>query len=533
MRYYILPGIKLPFTASDGEILDSATRTLSGKGIKNISSITVWRKSLDARRKDAILYVTSVLVVIDGEISESKQKILSLTEVSDPYADFAVECGSERAEYPPLVVGMGPAGLFAALTLARHGYCPTIIDRGGSVDERVSAVEMFKKERVLDTETNIQFGAGGAGTFSDGKLVTRVKDKDTSYVLKTLVDFGAGEDIMTSAKPHIGTDVLRSVVCGILNEIERLGGRVIYNCRLNGISERSDCITGITTEGEISASAMVLAIGHSSRDTYDYLLRSGFELVPKPFSVGVRIEHLRRDVEYSLYGKHAEDKRLPHGEYALSDTKGERGVYTFCMCPGGYITASSSEEGCVVTNGMSERARDGANSNSAMLVSVSPEDFGNNIRKAIEFQRKLERDAFLLGGGDYSAPVLTVGDFKARVCKTEPSKIVPTYMDGGVKLAPIYDKMPAFLYDGLSRGLESFEKKLYCFGDDLAVMTGFETRTSAPLRMPRSGDFTAVGHDRLYPAGEGAGYAGGITSAALDGLHIAEKIIRRFAPRVV
>ena len=529
MRYLTVADIKLPYTAGDDEIIARAKERLKRAGVR-AEGLTVFKKSLDARNKASILYVATVICRTEQKISAEKAASYKIQEIPDPYAELTFAVGKERTAEPPLVVGMGPCGMFAALLLARHGYKPTIIDRGGSIAERTAAVEQFTRHQILNTETNVQFGAGGAGTFSDGKLVTRIKDSACSYVLKTFYDHGANASIMTSAKPHIGTDVLRRVVDSILSEIEALGGRVIYNCRLDGITESADGCVAHTTMGDIPASSVVLATGHSANDTYGYLMRSGYPVVPKSFSVGVRIEHLRADVERSLYGRLAGDKRLPAAEYAVSDTKGERGVYTFCMCPGGYVMASASEEGGVVTNGMSEYARDGINSNSAMLVSVTPEDFGNSIDRAIEFKRMLERQAFALGGGDYYAPVITADDFKNKRCKSEPKRIQPTYMDGRVRLAPLYEGMPQFLYDGLCRGLESFSSRLACFGDGDAVMTGFETRTSAPLRIMRTEEMTVPGHDRIYPCGEGAGYAGGITSAACDGIHAAQRIIGRFAP---
>lgn len=529
MRYVTVGDIKLPYTASDAEITAKAAERLRRAGIR-ASDLSVYKKSLDARNKRSILYVSTVICRTGQMISAEKASAFKLHEIPDPYAEPELSYGKQRCDAPPLVVGMGPCGMFAALLLAKHGYRPTVIDRGGSVAERVAAVDAFTKYQILDTETNVQFGAGGAGTFSDGKLVTRIRDAACSYVLKTFCEHGASEAILTSAKPHIGTDVLRRVVDSMLSEIESLGGRVIYNCRLDGITESTDGCVAYTTRGDIPASSVILATGHSANDTYRYLMRAGFPVIPKSFSVGVRIEHLRTDVERSLYGELAGDPRLPAAEYALSDTRGDRGVYTFCMCPGGYVMASASEEGGVVTNGMSEYSRNGVNSNSAMLVSVTPADFGNDIRRAIEFKRMLEGQAFSLGGKSYFAPVITADDFKKKRCNAEPKRILPTYMDGGVRLAPLYEGMPQFLYDGLCRGLESFSRRLECFSDGDAVMTGFETRTSAPLRIQRTEEMTVPGHDRIYPCGEGAGYAGGITSAACDGIHAAEKLIGRFAP---
>ncbi len=531
MQYLILSDIRLPYTTPESEVFAEAKSRLRRAGMSfGEGDLSVFKKSLDARKKDDIRFVYSLLFRSEKEYSPEKLLRHSLVSIPDPYGEIKFETGKEKCKYSPLVVGMGPCGLFAALMLAKNGYRPTVIDRGGCIKERVACVQNFTENRILDSETNVQFGAGGAGTFSDGKLVTRIKDPATSFVLATLRKHGAPENVVTSAKPHIGTDVLRGVVDSILREIEELGGTVVYNCKLESFEEKTDCVVAKTAKGDIPASSVILAVGHSSRDTYSYLMESGFSLAPKNFSVGVRVEHLKSDIDRSLYGDKAGDTLLPAGEYALSDTKGERGVYTFCMCPGGYVMASASEEGGVVTNGMSEYGRDGKNSNAAMLVSVTPEDFSGSIREAIAFQRRLERDAFTMGGGDYSAPALTVGDFLRRECKTEFSKVEPTYMGGGVRLSPIYEKMPAFLFEGLSRGFESFGKKLSAYKDPSAVMTGFETRTSSPLRILRTSEMNAVGHPRIYPAGEGAGYAGGITSAACDGIRVAGKIAERFKP---
>lgn len=532
MRNLLVSDIKLPYTLREEEAVIEAEKRLRRAGLScRDAELSVYKRSLDARNRDAICFVYSVLA--RGSFGAPSQRVASLkiSEMDDPYADISFTPGEEQLGGRILVVGMGPCGLFAAHMLARQGYRPVIIDRGGSIFQRVNAVSAFYKEKKLDTETNVQFGAGGAGTFSDGKLVTRIKDSACSYVLKTFVSHGASEDILKNAKPHIGTDVLRGVVDSMLSEIEALGGEVIYNCRLDAVEEKADCCIAKTNKGDIKCGAVMLATGHSARDTYEYILSSGFSVAPKSFSVGVRIEHLQQDVNRSLYGSLAEDSRLPVGEYALSDTKGERGVYTFCMCPGGYVMAATSEEESVVVNGMSEKARDGRNANSAMLVSVTPEDFSCDIRKAIDFQRALEKQAYILGGRNYNAPVITVGDFLEAKCKNEPSRVIPTYMDGEYTVAPIYSAMPKFLYDGLCRGIYSFERRMDCFNDKTAVLSAFETRTSAPLRIKRGENMLAEGKKFIYPCGEGAGYAGGITSAACDGIHAAQKVIERFKPQ--
>lgn len=531
MKYLLISNIKLPYYASESEAVAIAAKRLKKVGLyRSDAEMSVYKRSVDARDRENISFVYSVLAAGDYATPHSGCARLDISEISAPCKDVNFKHGTNVLSERILVVGMGPCGLFSAYVLAKHGYKVTIIDRGGSVLDRTKAVSDFYSSRILNTETNIQFGAGGAGTFSDGKLVTRIKDAYCSYVLSTFVAHGADADILKNSKPHIGTDVIRRVVDDMLSKIAEMGGEVIYNCRLDSLEEVSDGCIARTSAGDIKCGALVLAVGHSARDTYEHLLTSGFYVLPKNFSVGVRIEHLQSDVDRSLYGKCASDPRLPVGEYALSDTKGERGVYTFCMCPGGYVMAAASEEGRVVVNGMSERARNGRNANSAMLVSVFSSDFSGDVRKAIEFQRKLERDAFLLGNSNYNAPVLTVGDFVEQKCVTEPCRITPTYMDGGYTPAPIYSAMPRFLYDGLCRGLHSFGAKMECFKATDAVLSAFETRTSAPLRIERGEEMIAKGKSFVYPCGEGAGYAGGITSAACDGIRVAEKIIGRFRP---
>ena len=431
---------------------------------------------------------------------------------------------------PPLVVGMGPAGLFGALLLAENGYAPIIIDRGDCVAERAKKYETFCKLGILDTESNIQFGAGGAGTFSDGKLLTRVNDVKVGYVLRRLCDFGAPEEILTAAKPHVGTDLLLGIVDGILKRIEELGGRVLYRTRLDGIRHLPDGnISVSTTRGDIVCSSVLLAIGHSSRDTYKMLLENGYAIQAKPFSVGVRIEHLRSRIDEALYGNMAGHEKLGKGEYHLSDTSSGRGVYTFCMCPGGEVVAAASEEGGVVVNGMSRNARDGRNSNSAVAVSVFTSDYDGTPMGAIEFQRNIERAAFAEGGKDYCAPIQTVGSFLGTGAN-KIGAVLPTYRDGKVREASVDRVLPSFVCDELRRGIVSFERKLSGFSSPDAILTAAETRTSAPVRILRTEELCALGKERIYPCGEGAGYAGGITSAAIDGIKVALKIMEQFAP---
>jgi len=416
--------------------------------------------------------------------------------------------------------------MFAGLLLAENGYAPLILERGGDVDERVAAVEKFTREGSLDVNTNIQFGAGGAGTFSDGKLTTRINDPLIAYVLKILHELGAPEDILYKAKPHIGTDILREVVKNADRRIRELGGEIRYHAAAKNIASSS-----VTADGEkIPFDALILATGHSARDTYAELLSAGFLVQPKAFSVGVRAEHLQSDIDKALFGIHAGDEALGRGEYQLSHREGERGCYTFCMCPGGTVVPSASEEGGVVTNGMSTRARDGRNANAAVCVSVLPSDYGSDPARAIEFQRNLERAAFAAGGRNYYAPMQTVGDLLNGRTGTEPSKIIPTYRDGLVTPADLNQIFPPFVTGMLKTGLSAFGRKIRGYADDCVPLTGVETRTSAPVRIVRDENCQAVGHPGIYPCGEGAGYAGGIVSAAVDGIRVASRIISEFAP---
>ena len=529
---FIISNISLPFTCDEREIIKTAEQRMKRAGL-NPSPLhfRLYKKSVDARKKQDIRFVCSVMATSDEPIFVNKESLERNSVKACESKELEIVLGDEALFAPPLVVGMGPCGMFAALLLAQNGYKPIVIDRGGAVEERVAEVEKFYKTKILNTATNIQFGAGGAGTFSDGKLVTRINDPSCDFVLETFHKFGAPDDILTKAKPHIGTDVLRGVVSQILLEIERLGGRLLYNCRLDSFERRGNGLVAKTSLGDIECGACVLAVGHSARDTYDMLMSKGFDIAPKPFSVGVRVEHLQDDIDKALFGDFAGHAKLGKGEYNLSYTKGERGVYTFCMCPGGEVVAAASEEGGVVVNGMSRYARDGKNANSAVAVSISPNDFGGDVRAAIEFQRSLERKAFVLGGKNYAAPCQTMGDFFAGKASTEPSRVMPTYMGGNCKIADISQIFPTHVTENLKIGLADFGKKISCFTVEDAVLTAVETRTSAPLTVRRGEAMTAIGNDLVYPAGEGAGYAGGITSAAVDGIKVAKTIMSRFSKK--
>ncbi len=544
MNLLLIKDIRLPIAESSASATDFAQKKLKELfGEQNIGKAEIYRKSVDARHRDKITSVWSV--VVETEILPSAEVLQKegLSVIVPPELDVSI--GNEKMSERPVVVGFGPAGMFAALVLAENGYRPIVIERGDDTAERIKTVEKFYSDGALDTESNIQFGAGGAGTFSDGKLVTRINDGRCRYVLKRFADFGAPAEVLTTAKPHVGTDRLIGVVEGIKNEILRLGGEIRFRCAMKSFkTDSAGRISSVmTSQGEIPCGAVVLATGHSARDIYGYLGSQGFFMEEKPLSVGVRIEHLRSEVENSLYGRDilrlAErnenvKKILGSAEYAYSHREKNGAVYTFCMCPGGEVVAGASEEGGVVVNGMSRYARDGRNSNCAVCVSMTPEEcapFGGTM----EFIRRLERSAYQLGGGGYRAPIETVGDFLADrkgASLHDPSKVIPTYMGdrGNVKVADISAIFPDKINGMLRIGIRAFGKKMKCFDAPYAVITAAETRTSAPYRINRSELGTAPSHENLYPCGEGAGYAGGITSAAVDGIEQAMKIMSVYAP---
>lgn len=521
---YLVENVSLAVCDDERETLDSARRVLRRLGATGISSLKLHRKSLDARRRGNVRFVCSVLAECEMPSSVSEDALARNGVKRRPRFELKFERGTEPMAHRPVVVGFGPAGIFAAITLCEYGYRPIVLERGGDVDERVRAVDTFFAGGDLDAASNVQFGAGGAGTFSDGKLTCRIGDAATENVLDTLFALGAPDDVLYKAKPHVGTDVLRTVVKNAEALVKKRGGEVRFHSLASGISDGALCVGG----ERVPFGALVLACGHSARDTYRELIASGFDVSAKAYSVGVRVEHLASDVNAAMHGDLAE--RLPPAEYNFSARRGDRGVYTFCMCPGGVVTASSSEDGTVVTNGMSYRARDGVNSNSAVCVSVLPGDFGASPEGAIAFQHELEKRAFALGGSTFAAPTQTVGDFLGGTRGTDPSRVLPTYRGGDVRLADLRELFPGFINEMLELGLTSFGRKMKGFDAPDAILCGVESRTSAPVRIMRDEGRRAVGHSLIYPCGEGAGYAGGIVSAAVDGIRTAGAIIERFAP---
>ncbi len=526
MRRLLIENIRVPADAPDSAVFDKARRVLKKAGVFSAPHrMEIHKKSIDARRKPDIFFVCSVCTQVYCAAKTDDEALRALGIREDKSEPLALTRGEETMPARPVIVGFGPAGIFAALLLAEAGFAPLVLERGGDVDTRVSAVDCFTKGGALDTETNIQFGAGGAGTFSDGKLTTRISDSRISYVLSQLVAFGAPEDILWRAKPHIGTDILRSVIKAADARIRDLGGEIRYHACAHRIS--SDCL--YVGEEKIPFGALILACGHSARDVYAQILDAGFAVEAKPFSVGVRVEHLQRDIDFTMYGAAAEKYGLPPAEYSLSARRGDRGVYSFCMCPGGEVVAAASEEGGVVTNGMSNRARDGKNANAAIAVSVHPSDYGSTPTDAIAFQRRLESAAFLAGGKSYAAPCQTVGDFLSGKKGCEPNRILPSYRGGDVAMCDFHTLLPPFVTTMLEVGFSDFGRKIRGFDSADVPMTGIETRTSAPVRILRAeGTCLAVGQDKIYPCGEGAGYAGGIVSAAVDGIRVAQAILARY-----
>ncbi len=528
MEKYIVQNIKLSIDSPKEEVFAKAKqRLLKFFSSKSLGSMEIYKTSVDARKKDHICFVYSVI----AETSErANAKALALDGIVPMTEDsLEIHFGNEELSARPIVVGFGPCGMFCGMLLAENGYRPLIIERGSSVEKRTEDVERFSKYGILNTESNIQFGAGGAGTFSDGKLVTRINDSKCGLVLSEMEKLGAPKEILYKAKPHIGTDYLKIVVSNMEKKIKNLGGEVLYDTKLEDICFANDRVTKIkTNKGELPCGALILALGHSARDTFHMLQTRGVSMTPKAFSVGVRIEHLQNDIDYALYGNVAGNPQLPKGEYNLSCHHGERGVYTFCMCPGGQVVSAASEEGGVVTNGMSNFARDGKNANSAVAVSVNPSDYGNTLENAIMFQRKLEQRAYEAGGKNYCAPCQTVGDFLGKTANTSPTKVLPTYRDGNVTMTALDQVLPAFVAESLKFGLQNFDRKIRGFASDSAILTGVETRTSSPLRIPRDERYLAPGFENLYPCGEGAGYAGGITSAAVDGIKCALALMEKY-----
>ena len=482
------------------------------------------KKSIDARRKSKITYQCSVDAEVKNEETVLKKvKRGRAAKVIEKEYKINNEYVKEK-DISPVIIGAGPAGLFCALVLAEHNLKPIIIEQGKKVEERVKDIDDFWKTGNLNTKSNVQFGEGGAGTFSDGKLTTLVRDRESRglKVLEEFVKAGAPEEINYIKNPHIGTDNLRRVVINIRKKIESLGGKFYFQETFKDLVLKDDNIEKVVTDKrEIETNHLVVAIGHSSRKTF-FMLEKYLNMTPKPFSVGVRVEHLRKDIDFNQYGRMHDI--LPSAEYKLVYHGKDRSTYTFCMCPGGYVIASSSEEKEVVTNGMSNFRRNAENSNSAVLVSITPEDYYvDSPLDGIRFQQKWERKAFQLGGGDYKAPVQLFGDLEIGKISTKIGSIKPSY-EPGYKLANLRECLPNYVIESIIEGINYFGSKIDNFNSFDVVLTGVETRSSSPLRIDRN-ERLQSNIKGLYPCGEGAGYSGGIMSSAMDGIKVAEQIL--------
>ena len=513
-------------TGLDEPIESAFQKAQKALGLKK-ARCAVAKTSVDARRRP-VHFVHTISVETENE-NKIYQRYKSQNIVLHQSQPMKISYGKSPMKCRPVIAGFGPAGMFCGLLLARYGYRPLILERGPAMEKRVQKVEFFWETGILDPEANVQFGEGGAGTFSDGKLTTRIGDAKCDWVLREFVKLGAPAEILYKAKPHIGTDLLRNVVTNLRQELIASGGEIRFETPLMDLQQKNDILSVKTPDEEIPASVLVLAVGHSARDTFLMLEQKNFSMAPKPFSVGVRAEHLQQEVDKGLYGELAGHPALPPGEYQLSYREGERGVYTFCMCPGGVVVPAASQEGMVVTNGMSCHARNGINANSAVAVSVGPADYGNNPLDGMRFQQHLEKLAFQAGGGKYCAPVQDMGHFLKGEKGFSSGHVTPSYCRG-VTEADFAALFPPFVTDMLKKGFIRFSKKLPGFAAEDSVLTGIETRTSSPVRILRQENYQACGLENVYPCAEGAGYAGGIMSAAVDGLRVALAIMERFAP---
>lgn len=503
-----LDNLKLNVGENESELFKRAK-----KRMPDLKTFRIVKKSLDARNKAELKWVYSV------EFSNEHTGLMP---------------APEKIKNPPevAVIGSGPAGLFCAVRLIEHGFKPVIIERGKDVDARKAATQKFFKEKILDENSNVQFGEGGAGTFSDGKLNTQTHDGLNKDVLEIFHKFGAPEEILYLNKPHVGSDRLCNVLKNIRKYITDNGGKYVFDTVFCGLNKsegklKSIVLKNVKTERkyEIKVENVVLAVGHSARDTFEMLFENGVLMEPREFALGVRIEHLAEKISYSQYGK--DYIKLPPADYKLVSHAHERTVFTFCMCPGGVVIPSASERGGVVTNGMSLYARDGKNSNSALMVQLKKQDFGGGLFSGMEFQRKIERLAYDACGNDYSAPVQLLGDFLKGRASDGFKSVQPTY-SAGVKFCPLDTVLPNIVCEALKTAVPDMDRRLKGFGDEDAVLTGVETRFSSPVRILRSETFESVTLKGLYPCGEGSGYSGGITSSAADGLRIAETLFNKY-----
>ena len=522
--------IKIPVSNDNKENLIKKVSQKINCLPNDISNIKISKKSLDARNKPNLFYIYEVDIEINNEDkilkrNKNKNDILKTPDETYKYPNK----GNIKLNNNPIIVGSGPAGLFSAYLLAEQGYKPIIIERGEKVEDRVKTVEQFWNTGELNKESNVQFGEGGAGTFSDGKLNTLVKD--SSYRMKKVfeifIECGANPEILYIHNPHIGTDVLREVVKNMRNKIIKMGGTFLYNTCLTNLIIENNQIKGIEVNNKdiINANAVILAVGHSARDTFLMLQNNNIKLEPKPFAIGLRVQHQQDMINKNQYGDNY-NKNLSNASYKLTyKASNNRGVYSFCMCPGGYVVNASSEEGRLAINGMSYNDRGSSNANSAIVVTISPNDYGNNPLDGMNYQRKLEENAYKLGDG--KIPIQLLKDFHNNVETKELGSIKPIFK-GEYTLSNLNKLLPEEVALSLKEAFINFDKKIKGFNQDDTILAGIESRTSSPIRMPRDESLESTTIKGLYPCGEGAGYAGGITTSAMDGLKVAEQIISKY-----
>ena len=521
-----ISNIKLPLDHTQDELDELILSTLQITA-EQVISTTVFRRGIDARNKKNIflLYTLDIETTVDSELLHKFEHLQTIKQSPDMAYKFVAKAKEDLGERP-VVVGFGPCGIFIGLVLAEMGYRPIILDRGKEVRERTKDTFGFWRKKQLNTESNVQYGEGGAGTFSDGKLSTQINDKK-HYSRKVLTEFvaaGAPEEILYVSKPHIGTFKLVSMVEKMRAKIIALGGEIRFSARVDDLHIEQGQVTGLTLSNgqEIKSKHIALAIGHSARDTFEMIYEKGVYVEAKPFSVGFRVEHKQSLIDKVHFGEFAGHPILGSADYKLvHHCKNGRSVYSFCMCPGGTVVAATSEENRVVTNGMSQYSRKEMNANSAIVVGIEPSDYPGHALAGIDFQRKLESAAFTLGGENYDAPAQLVGDFLRGKPSKKVGEVEPSYKPG-IKLTDMSDILPDYCIEALREALPAFNRKIKGFAMDEATLTGVETRTSSPICIKRNEDMQSINTQGLFPAGEGAGYAGGIMSAAIDGIKIAE-----------